>query len=445
MNTVSTELTTIQSRLHDAGAIWSRTELLRLMNDGYRALTANSGAVSRFTPLDVPGRHTYALSYPFETRHTSQGTWWLPLLPCYAGSRRATAQWEAEHMEGVTVTVALVGMTQQWERAHTTETDRHYSFGLPSDHERVRRIEWNGRVLRPASVREFDELDDAWMRQTGDPSWWTIGTGPIRSVELYEITTEYIQSYQLIDATRGLPREITGDRTYSVSAFGASNAYAYSTDGDKDGLTKAATVLIAGLGYRFTLEHNIRTSVLATYDWEVEQLNGEAQTVHTSPAYIGMFTWESEFTTVYIDFGLGSVRGVSSADRQYLPLISDPTATPLIGGIRDWHSSTDNVMVLETVVPSVDLSELDKPVLVPDAMQKYLRYYVLSRAFGRDGEGMNLEMSDHYDKRFMRGVRFLTKLADVAFADRTYRRQEQTTARDRPPLVRLPSQFERVF
>lgn len=441
----STDLTTVQSKLHDAGAIWSRTELLRLYNDGYRTLIAQSGTVSRFLPLDVPGRFSYAVSYPFETRHTSQGTWWFPLLSCYGGNRQATAQWEAEHLDGVTVTMALVGLTQQWERAHTTATDRHYSFGLPSDHERVRRIEWNNRVLRPASVREFDELDDAWMRQTGDPSWWTVGTGQIRSVEIYEITTEYIQAYQLIDATRGIPREITGDRDYSVTAFGAQNAFAYSSQGDGHALSQSPTVLRAGLGYRFTSDPANKALGFSVFGWEIQQLDGDTITALTAPTYVGMYTWESVFTSVSIDFALGSIRGISSEDRQYLPMISDSTAIPLIGGIRDWRSSADNVMVLEQVVPSLDITETESPALLPTPINKYLRYYVLSRAFGRDGEGFNQDMSEHYDQRFKRGVRFMTRLNDVAYADRTYRRQDQVTPRDRPPLVRLPPQFERQF
>lgn len=445
MTTVGTDLTTLQTKLHDSADIWSRAELLRIYNDGYRALLAQSGAVCRLLPLDVPGRHTYAVAHPWETRHTSGGTWWFPLLACHAGTKQATAQWEAEHLDGVTPSAALTGLTMQWERAHTSETDRHFSFGLPADHERVKRLEWSNTVLLPVSVREFDEVDDAWMKRVGEPTWWTVGVGAVRSVEVYEITTTYQQGYQLLNPEHGLPREITGDRSYSVEADPSSNAYAYATQGDKDGLVQAATQLLAGMGYRFTREPADKTLGFVVFAWEIEHLDGSTMTTQTTGEYIGMFPWEMVHGIVAISFGLGSARGLTSPDRQYWPMVSDATPLALIGGIRDWRSSEDNLMALEVVVPSVDLTESDAPVLIPTPLQKYLRFYVLSRAFGREGEGQRVDLAQHYEQRFMRGVNLLKRFGDSAHADRTYRRQEPAMSRSRPPLVRLPSQFERVW
>ena len=445
MITVGTDLTTLQSKLHDSAVIWSRTELLRLYNDGYRTLLAQSSAFSRFLPLDVPGRHTYAVTFPWETRHMSGGTWWFPMLPCYGGTRQATAQWEPEHVDGVTPSAALTALTMQWERAHTDETDRHFSFGLPADHERLRRLEWNNRVLIPAAVKEFDEVDDAWMRKVGESIWWTIGVGPVRSVEVYEIATAYMQGYQLIDATLGVPREITGDRSYSteVDSYNPGNAYAYANQGEQTALVDFA--LLSGMGYRFTQSPADKTLGFVVFAWEIEHLDGSTITTQTSGEFIGMFPWEMAHGILAISFGLGTVRGLSSADRQYLPMVSDATPLALVGGIRDWRSSDDNLMALEVVVPSLDLQESDAPVLIPEPLQKYLRYYVLSRAFGREGEGQQVAMAQHYDQRFQRGVQLLKRFGDSAHADRTFRRQEAGLSRGRPPRVRLPSQFEQVW
>lgn len=447
MSTVSDDLDLIQQRLHDSAAIWSRAELLRFYNDGYREFLAKSSAFSRLLPLDVPGRHTYAVSHPWETRHTSGGTWWFPLLACYNATRGATVQWEVEQLDGVTPSVSLVGLTMQWERAHTDETDRHFSFGLPADHERVKRLEWSNRVLLPASVREFDEVDDGWMRRVGDPGWWTVGVGAVRSVEVYEITTAYQQAYQLLDATRGIPREMSGERTYSieVDAYTPSNSYAYATQGDKDGLVNAVTPLLDGMGARFTDEPADKTLGFVVFPWEVEQLDGTTVTVLTEGGVYGMFPWEMEFGIASIVFGLGSVRAMVSPDRQYVPMVSEAAPMALLGGIRDFRSSTDNLMALEVVVPPVDVGETDAPVLIPAPLQKYLRFYVLSRAFGREGEGQNLQMTQHYEARFQRGVNLLKRFGDSSQMDRVYRRQSGSMDRSRPPLVRLPNQFEQVF
>ena len=447
MSTVGDDLTLVQEKLHDGGSLWSRTELLRHYNDGYRELLAKSSAFCRLLPLDVPGRHTYAVTYPWETRHTSGGTWWFPMLACYGGTRQASARWEVEHLDGVTPSASLVGITMQWERAYTSATDRHFQFGLPADHERVKRLEWNNRVLLPASVREFDEVDDGWMRRVGDPMWWTVGVGAVRSVEVYEITTSYIQSYQLVEATAGIPRELTGDRTYSieVDAYNPSNSYAYGTQGDKDGLVNAVPALLSGMGARFTQEPDDKTLGFVVFDWEVQHLNGDAVSTFTTGGTRGMFPWETEHGSQTITFGLGGVRMITSPDRQYVPMVSEAAPMALLGGIRDWRSSADTLMALEVVIPPVDLVETDAPVLIPEPLQKYLRFYTLSRAFGREGEGQRVDLAQHFDQRFQRGVNLLKRFGDSAHADRTYRRQDERLDRHRPPYVRLPSNFERVL
>lgn len=446
-STVGEELTTIQARLHDSEALWTRTELLRLFNDGYRELLVKSQAFARLHPLNIPGRHAYALTYPWESRHTSGGTWWLPMLACMAGSKQATAQWEVEHLDGVTPSAALTGLTQQWERAHTDETDRHFSFAMPADHERLRRLEWHHRRLLPVSVKEFDEVDDAWMRRVGEPHWWTVGIGPVRSIEVYEIDTTYSQAYQIIDGPYGLPREITGERTYSVIADdrNPNNAYAFSSHGDLDALVASGTTWIDGFGYQFTEAPADTTAGAAVFPWEIEQLDGDDVTVLTEGGVIGMFPWEAEFGAEAITFGLGTIRGITSPDRQYVPMLSEAAPEPLLGGIREWASSEENVMALETVVPPVDLGLNDVPVLIPDRLQKYLRYYVWSRCFGREGEGQRMDLAQHYDQRFLRGVSLFKRLADVTQQDRVYRRQEERLDKGRPPRVRLPSTFEEVW
>jgi hypothetical protein len=152
-----------------------------------------------------------------------------------------------------------------------------------------------------------------------------------------------------------------------------------------------------------------------------------------------------EYTGTVIDFGLGLVRGFSSEDRQYMPMLSDAASQALVGPIRDWRSSVDNLMVLEQIVPTIDLNENDTPVLLPDPMQKYLRYHVWAYAFGREGEGQNVQIAQHYEQRYQRGVKMFKRLADLTQSDRTYRRQESSAPSNRPMQVRLPSQFEATF
>lgn len=526
MATVSSDLDKIQARLHDSGTLWTRAELLRLFNDGYRQLMAQSGAFSRIMPLDVPGRHTYSCLYQWEDRHVT-GTYWFPALTNFGSSRQATSAWEVELLEGLTPTRSLQAITAQWERAHSGDVQAHYEFGLPKEHERVRRLAWDDKLLIPVAVREFDEVDDAWMRRVGEPTWWTTGVGRSRTVEVYEIKTDYNQGWALELYENGIPRLFTG-RTYAVIAADRApgNSYSYTTSGDSHALStrtvtfdpsslystpadkdnaptsggasgpmmftlagdnysepntwgtqvwevstgtltgtaraihpwesefdagglkvtmvqqSAGPPSISGLGWRFTFAATPTSLGFGTFQWEEDHL--EAATLRTS-VVAATYYWENEFGGPSISFGVGLIRGATSPDRQYLPIVTDATVMSLLGSARDWRSTEDALSALEVVIPQQDLAETDEPELIPDQVQKYIRYYVLSRAFGREGEGQKAEMAAHYEARFKRGVALMRRLADVAHKDRMYVRDMPSEAPPRPPLVRLPSEFPRVF
>lgn len=536
MATAGANLTLIQDRLHDGGAIWPRAELLRWFNDGYRQLLAQAQAFVRILPLDVPGRHTYGISFNWENRHTKGGTFWLPHFTAYGGHREVTTLWEVEHLDKISSpSTSRTGITAQWEWAHVDDADNHFRFGLPKNHERIKRLEYDQKRLLASSVREFDEVDDAWMRRQGEPTWWTVGVGRIRSVEVYEIETEYNQAYDLKDFDKGIPREMSGSRTYAVDLERRIfNNFAYTTKGDSDAInitgmsfapataytntwekTSGHTTLpdynftinltmnlpdmeyvvvhpweyaevsgptldsdasgskrgmfawewhsaegeygsqdlvvphaderpgISGLGWRFTKEADTRSDGFTVHNWEKQHLDGDTITADSYPK--GTFTWEVHHGTDEVKFGVGTVRSAVSPDRQYLPFVSDATPRALLGGIRDFRGSDDNIVAWETIIPELDLTEDDTPVLIPAPLEKYIRFYVLAQAFGHEGEGSNPALATHYDSRFKRGVALFKRFADTAHKDRLFVREDRDGRRERPPRVRLPSTFERVI
>jgi hypothetical protein len=350
--------------------------------------------------------------------------------------------WEVEFLDDLTPTTSLQGITAQWERVHSGEVQAHFEFGFPKEHERVRRLAWDDKLLIPVAVREFDEVDDAWMRRVGEPTWWTTGLGRSRTVEVYEIRTDYEQGWELFAYEQGIPREFSG-RSYSVQVGSGfpGTSYGYTTSGDADGITRETPALLSGLGWRFTFAATPTSLGFGTFQWEEDHLEGATL---RSSVVAASYSWEDEFGGPTIHFGVGLVRGASSPDRQYLPLVTDATVMSLLGSARDWRSTENALSALEVVIPQQDLTEDDEPSLIPEQMQKYLRYYVLSRAFGREGEGQKPEMAAHYEARFKRGVALLKRLADVAHKDRIYARDMPSEAPPRPPLVRLPSNFPSV-
>lgn len=442
MATVASDLDKIQDRLHDSGTLWSRAELLRYYNDGYRDLFIHTKAFARITCMDVPGRFTYTHSYEWEDRHIS-GLTWMFALPGYNITLKCTNSWEIESIEGVTPQTALDGITQSWERCYSNETDRHFNFGLTKEHNRIKRIAWDDKLLVPISLREMDQNDNAWMKRVGEPVWWSPGTGRSRSFELYEIRTDYQQGYELQEYYNGGgPRYFTGSRTYSVSVDkdASVNSWAYTTSGDSDALIRYAPPLISGMGARITTQATDTATSFCIQAWEVEMLNGV--TVGTGDN-IGCYTWENQYGAADMLLGTGTIRSILSPDRQYIPTMSGMGAYPMLGIIRNFGSSVKGLFIYETVIPDSDLDETDQPYFIPAQIQKYLRFFVLARAFAKVGEGNRPDMSAHYKARYDLGVLFFRRLADVTSMDKITKRQATEELTGRPGRVRLPSHFER--
>ena len=243
MSTVADDLDLIQSKLHDGGKVWPRAELLRLYADVYRDLLAESAAVRRVRALDMPGRVSYAITQEWEDRHAARGTVRKFTRSAAAGSMQTTALWEAEAAalsSDIAPMTSTAGFSQEWERLHVGDSDHHYRFAFPRNHERIVRLEWNNRKLHPVAVREFDESDSDWMRRIGEPQFWTTGVGRITSVEVYEILVDEALGYQLLGLI-GLPRRITGTRTYVVQQQRqpSENTWAYTTPADAKTFTEA--------------------------------------------------------------------------------------------------------------------------------------------------------------------------------------------------------------
>lgn len=447
MTTVGEALTLIQAKLHDSGAIWTRAELLKWWNLGYRQLLAQSQAVKRLTLLEVPPR--YAASYMYQWEKAEIGGPTQRWTVSHEQDRsQATTHWEVEAQAGVTPTNSLEGITQPWERAEADEVQQQYRFALPKNHDRIAWVAYDHRRLLPISVRELDFAQDDWMRVDGEMVYWTLGIGPVKTFEIYQIISAYHQAYDLVGTEDGLPRQWSGSRTYATQQdTPIENAYAYTTESWGDFVMGTGREgALRGLGWRFTQDYGDSNQYHGTYLWEKEMDEG-ATTLTDSAGPTDMYTWEREFhaagTVTAAEFAVGTLRGAVSPDRQYLMLPQSGDSG--YGAMRGPMSSDDAVMVLEVVVPERDLEEGDTPDLIPAPLEKYLRYYVWSRAFGRLGEGYQPDASLHYEHRFARGVALFTRLSAVTERDRAFVRESVGMKDRRPPLVRLPPEFERVW
>lgn len=471
MSTVQDELTKAQELLHDSGTIWSSNELLRAFNDGYRRLLQGSASIKDHAAFDVPPRNSMTYCYEWEDSYGS-GPQWMCMLGARTGRWRCTTRWEAQQAEhvgelltdAVTTTAEMMGITQQWERSIAgTDVDRNYDLVFPRNLNNPSRVRFNNTIMLPMSTLELDQVHVHWPSFVGQPYWWTAGTGRVQSIEIYRIQTDYTQAYQLIYPqyyeSVGLPRYWSGVRTYaqdltSVSAF---NTIGYTTSADAQVLNtiRPQAESTIGMAARITLYQAADTgNSFCMQTWEYDTLI-LAATLRTGGT-LGTYRWESQLPIV-IDgntnqgadvmlFAVGVSRQLSSPDRQYLPVMRGSGLYTVSGIPRDWGSSDGNFFVTYTAINQSDLGVNDSPDLLPAPVSKYLRYYVLWQAFSRQGEGYRQGLADHWHARFDRGAKFMRKLADVAYTDHIYVREEVGANEvRRVPLVSMPPQFERVW
>ena len=429
-----------QEFLHDDGDIWTRDELLAWANDGYRQLLAQSHAVVRPFQIDLPGRSTWAGSQEWEDRH-GEGTFRLYTYHVRSASISACYQWEAQTLEGIEPEDSVDCVTSLWESVYSDSIDQHSRLVLSKQHERPLKVYYDDKRLIGASTRELDTLATEWWTQTGTPTFWfPTNGGRDGSYEIYELQTSYSQGYDLQDLDTGVPRLLSGDRTYGFSSEDVRFSYAYTGHGDAG--------MSVGLGYRFTTQSDggIYDAIWA---WEVAEVDDGSSSDTTTYDSVGTQQWEivvdSSLDEQQFDLALGLVRGVSSADRQYLAAPYANAEYSTLGIARDWKTSESAITIWEIIVSATELDEGDGLSLIPPRFGKYLKYYVLSRAFSRKGRGFRPDMASHFTALFQVGVARLSKIGNLGFVDRNYAREAVVVSSGyKPPMVQLPPEFERI-
>lgn len=434
---VETILDNAQEFLHDDGDIWPRTELLSWLNDGYRQLIAQSHAVVRPFQIDVPGRHTWAATQEWEDQY-GLGIFRKFTLTIESARVQACSRWECEFIEGITPTTSLESATQLWERSVSeSNNENRFMFVLSRAHEMPVKVYWDDKRLVGASSRELDLHQTEWWQQPGMPIFFfpSVG-GRDGSYEVYQLLTSYSQGYELQFMENGIPREFSGERTYDVASGVDRWAYAY-TDGGDAGMS-------VGLGLRITGQATDSAKTFFLWSWEEDLLEGETTFANGDP--IGTFANESMFGADEITLSVGMGRMVNSEDRQYIPAPYDSGTQEICGIPRDFKTSEDSLTIWEAIAPTRELTESDVIALIPQQMAKYLKFYVLSRAFSRKGQGFRPDMAQHFQSFFQIGLALLTKIGNQGFIDRVYGRQSFTGSPiARPPRVQFPTNFERVW
>ena len=428
-------LDTAQEYLHDDGTLWTRAELLDYLNDACRRALTETKAIRALTIVPVPPRLSASLSYAWERQYTevpcSVWTW-----EARVGGDLATAYaWEVEHLAGMaTPASGDAGNTQPWERIYGTATGRSDLYPYPADHGATVRIAYDGERVWPERVYGLDQVSDTWETDSGTPLLNTGGTGGIDFFGLYQQPTGDGQQWT-VSGVHGLPGTWSGDNTYAFSQDEPVRvAYGFTGPGD------VTDTHLAGPGKQLTTD--AMGDYTAAYAWEVQHLAEETVTAGAAywftsdweHLYAGMDEWEA-----LAGFGLpGMIAGAT----QYIPIPAVSGTEPL-GTVAGMASATGNLL-LDYSVASTTLEESDPITLFPAQMEKYLRAYVLSRAFDREGEGRQPLIAAFFAHRWTLGMKFLARLAQFAQVPRLYQAGRAQAAGHIAGRPRLPSHYPRV-
>jgi len=427
-----------QSYLHDASeSVWSRDELLRLANDGYRQFIAEALPTVRVYQLDVPARDTGAGTQEWEDQAVN-GNFAHFTHAAQSLAFQSTYLWEAEMLSGAnTPQNSYDCTTHDWERSYCeNNVDNHFRFVLAKTHERPRYAFWGDKKLGSRAVTELDLRDQRWWVESGEPIIYIGGNGRELSFEIFEVETTYTQAYFLQEYHEGLPRHFSSDataaRTYTVSSVTDRWDYAYSSGEDN--------LSIRGLGYRFTTLDET-DDYLYVFSWEEDFSTDE----DADDAYVFTHWWEIEYTgSDALFLGVGAGRGMESEDRQYVPMAYD-SGRQNYGIARDFHSSDSSISIYEHTVPVRSLDEDDIPELIPAQLHKFLKYFIIGKSLSKPGEGYRPDLAQHWMLLFQLGVDFLASLATPSFVDSALARGQVNEVRaTTPPRVRLPSTYPTV-
>lgn len=426
-----------ESFLHDPdNKVWPRAELLRIANDGYRQLIAEALPTVRIYQYDVPARDTGAGTQEWEDEFVA-GNFRRFTTPIQNLHWQGTYRWESEFLAGsITPTNSYDCVTHDWERTLVSDNiDTHFRFVFARTHERPRYAFWQDKRLGSRSVSELDLRDQRWWIESGEPLIYLNGVGRELSFEIFEVESTYYQSHFLQEASAGLPRLWTSDasREYQITSGRSTWDYAYSSGQDY--------LSVSGLGFRFT-GYDTTNARYYTFSWETDLTT----TTDADSAYTFTHDWEWEFVSAsdVTLLGCGTLRGLESADRQYVPMAYD-AGLQLQGSARDFHSSDGSISIYEHTVPGRALLENDTPALIPTPLHKFITFYVIATAFSQPGEGYRPDLAQHWFALYQIGVGILAALATPSFAESNLARGQVREVRaPTPPTVRLPATYPRI-
>lgn len=209
---ISAVIDVVRTRLGDGGSIVSRAEILEWITDGYARMVREAQTPAVLEAHDVPPRVQYAVTYEWERQYV-RGTTRKFTMSHASGRYECTYLHEVSELSEP----SKIAVTQLHELDHLSdETNQHYRFALPRRHDLLM-LWYDHRILYPVSGRDLEEAGDWWDIE-GLPTHYTTDETH-NEFDIYRIVTSNHGAYET-DRPIGIPRAISGDRSYEIADRG---------------------------------------------------------------------------------------------------------------------------------------------------------------------------------------------------------------------------------
>jgi hypothetical protein len=212
--TIATLIDSVRLRLGDNGEVITRAEILDWIADGYGRMVREAQTPATIEAHDVPPKVSMSYTHDWERQYIN-GT--SRKFTYSSSGYDATYVHETQTLAHQTAEPSLHNVTQLHMLAHIEGgTDGRYEFSLPRRHTMLS-LWYDHKILYPVPGRDLEHRGE-WRNIGGIPTVY-VTDDTDNTFDIYRIVTSNHSAYQ-IDRPLGIPRKISGDRTYAIDARG---------------------------------------------------------------------------------------------------------------------------------------------------------------------------------------------------------------------------------
>lgn len=259
----------------------------------------------------------------------------------------------------------------------------------------------------PISVRQvYKEVCDVLLEPnalTGE----TISNSVFLEI-LNDCLRDFLQASECFKKINSI-KLVAGTRVYSEAYFinQPSNLYA-----DEENLYRSSGEYWDNSDYRWQLSANGTPQ-----EWRNDQVQEDQVEIRPAPSWTGndVSCAAGLYGTISaipasVDFTITSPTSplYGTFSSAYAGAVYLDTTAPLYGTIASMNCSATNLSQIFTYTFDTDLMSLDAYIPdIPDTFQPYIKFMVLARIFGTDGEVKNPNLQKYYLNRSQEAVRLL--------------------------------------